>query len=613
MNLPTTQDHSNTASGQYATHEVHNQAAPASGFNAFAGDAVLSAAIARDAPWATDRCLALGAIVGDTAVQEAARLANKYQPELRTHDRYGNRIDWVDFHPAWHLLMGLAWRHEVHSLAWTTKNQHGHFARAALSYLWNQVEQGTGCPTGMAYAAYAGFKSQPALAIWADKVVGTEYDFNRYEVAEKRSVVIGYAMTEKQGGSDLHEIITTAVFSHSSDYHGAQAQWYSITGHKWFCSVPVSDGFFTLAKVSGGVTCFFLPRTLPDGSFNCFLIQRLKDKSGNRSNASSEIEYAGSLAILVGQEGHGLREILSHSHLTRLDFAVGSAGLMRQALTLAMNHTTTRRGFSMPLSEQPMMANVLADMAIEVEAATLLALRIARATDYLETDENERAFARIATPMAKYFNCSRAPAVANEALQCHGGNGFIEESPMARLYREAPLNSVWEGAANMMCMDVRRSLIKDPNTRDAFLAELATVKGSSNTFDAYVEQVAKLMDAARDDEYFARPASEAMARALQGAELIRHSTQDVTEAFIATRLAGQVGSWGSMFGTMTTGTDLAQARRIVKHANVIQPEGGSLLANASPTNSASIAFDRLITNSLAGVGAPVPNAQVVLR
>ncbi|MCC7325728.1 MAG: acyl-CoA dehydrogenase family protein [Burkholderiales bacterium] len=610
MTLALNRDRLQTVAGQYATHDVHNQAAPASGFNAFAGDAVLSSAVSRDAPWATDRCLALGAIVGDQAVQEAARLANKYAPELRTHDRYGNRIDWVDFHPAWHLLMDLAWRHEVHSLAWTTRNPHGHFARAALSYLWNQVEQGTGCPTGMAYAAYAGFRSQPDLAIWADRVVGTKYDFNRYEVAEKRSVVIGYAMTEKQGGSDLRETITTAVFSHAGDYHGAQAQWYALTGHKWFCSVPVADGFFTLAKVGGGVTCFFLPRTLPDGSFNRFLIQRLKDKSGNRSNASSEIEYAGSLAILVGEEGHGLREILSHSHLTRLDFAVGSAGLMRQALTLAINHTSTRRGFSMPISEQPMMANVLADMAIEVEAATLLALRVARATDHLETNENECAFARIATPMAKYFNCSRVPAITNEALQCHGGNGFIEESPMARLHREAPLNSVWEGTANMMCMDVRRSLIKDPNTRDAFLAELATVVGSSKAYDAYVGEVARLMDAARDDEYLARPASEAMARALQAAELIRHSPQDVTEAFIATRLVGQAGGWGSMFGTMAAGSDLARARRIVSRANVITTHPGAHPEPLSLADSASLAFDRLITDGAAGIGASVASEKV---
>lgn len=567
MNAPL-QDRLATLTDRYATHHVINQAAPLEGFNAFLGDSVVSAAIARDAPWAAARCSAVGAIAGDAAVQEAARLANKYSPELRTHDRYGNRIDWVEFHPAWHQLMTLAWQHEVHSLAWTTKESHGHLARAVLSFLWNQVEQGTGCPTGMAYAGYAGLAAEPALKLWAEKATGNKYDFSRNEVRQKTSVVLGYAMTEKQGGSDLRETQTTAVFSHTETCHGAPADWYSLTGHKWFCSVPVADGFFTLAKVSGGVTCFFLPRTLPDGSFNRFFIQRLKDKCGNRSNASSEIEFAGSLAIRVGQEGRGIREILSHAHLTRLDFAVGSAGLMRQSLNLALNHTTTRRGFKLPLAEQPMMANVLADMAIEVESATLMALRVARATDHLDDDQHERAFARIATPMAKYFNCSRAPAIAYEALQCHGGNGFIEESPMARLYREAPLNSVWEGTANMMCMDVRRAMMKDRTTRDAFIAEISKAKGADRRFDVYIDQTSQLMDAACEDEYLARPATEAMARALQGAELIHYSTQDTADAFIVTRLAGVGGGSGSMFGTMGIGSDSAQAHRIVRRARL---------------------------------------------
>jgi len=553
---------------RYATHEVRNQARPATGFNAFSGDAVLAAAIAREAPWAAGRCAALGALAGDEAVQDAARLANRHTPELKTHDRYGHRIDWVEFHPAWHQLMELAWRHEVHSLAWTARERQPHYARAVLSYLWNQVEQGTGCPTGMAYAAHAGLSGTPALKLWADKVTGTQYDFGRAEVAGKQSVVIGYAMTEKQGGSDLRETQTTAVRSHSGDYHGGHADWYALTGHKWFCSVPVADGFFTLARVDGGVTCFFLPRTLPDGSWNRFFIQRLKDKCGNRSNASSEIEYAGTLAVRVGDEGRGIREILSHAHLTRLDFAVGSAGLMRQALTLALAHTSTRRGFALPLAQQPMMANVLADMAIEVEAATLLALRVAKATDRMEADAQERAFARIATPVAKYFNCSRAPAIAYEALQCHGGNGFVEENPMARLYREAPLNSVWEGTANMMCMDARRSMRKDPATLAAVGDELAVVRGSDARFDRFASHALRLAGQACEDEFIARAATEALARAIQGAELIRHSTPEVAEAFIATRLCGNDTASGAMFGTMATAISKASADRIVLRATV---------------------------------------------
>ena len=554
------------ATNRYATHLVLNQAGPASGFNAYTGDAVLTAAIAREAPWAAARCEALGQLAGDEGVQELARLANRNLPELKTHDRYGNRIDWVDFHPSWHQLMSLAWKHEVPSLAWTSTEKQPHYARAVLSYLWNQVEHGVGCPTGMAYASYAGFKSEPALAIWADKVCGTEYEFSRREVAQKPSVVIGYAMTEKQGGSDLRETQTTAAFSHSADYHGATAHWYELTGHKWFCSVPQSDGFFTLAKVAGEVTCFFLPRTLPDGSYNPFFIQRLKDKAGNKSNASSEIEYAGTMAIRVGAEGAGIREILSHAHLTRLDFAVGSAGLMRQALTLALQHTTTRRGFGFCLAEQPMMANVLADMAVEVEAATLFALRVAKATDHIDSNPQEKAFARVATPMAKFFNCSRAPAIAYEALQCHGGNGFIEENPMARIYREAPLNSIWEGSANMMCMDVRRAMLKDSRCRDAFMEEVSSVRGMDARFDGFLSALAPLMDQALANEFLARPLSEAMARAVQGAELLKHSTTEVVDMFMATRVGAMTSGHGSFFGSMGPAVSQAAANRVVARA-----------------------------------------------
>jgi putative acyl-CoA dehydrogenase len=573
MNAPATAVHTQPnpdAVDRYATHVVLNQAGLATDFNAFDGDRVLSAAILREAPWAAARCSDLGRLAGDEGVQELARLANRHLPELKTHDRCGNRLDWVEFHPAWHELMTLAWRHEVPSLAWNAPGPQPHFARAVLAYLWNQVEHGTGCPTGMAYAANAGFTAEPALKIWSEKVRGTQYEFSRREVAEKPAVVVGYAMTEKQGGSDLRETQTTAEFSHSADYHGATAHWYELTGHKWFCSVPQSDGFFTLAKVAGQVTCFFLPRTLTDGSYNRFFIQRLKDKAGNKSNASSEVEFSGTLAIRVGAEGAGIREILSHAHLTRLDFAVGSAGLMRQALTLALNHTSTRSGFGQPLAKLPMMANVLADMAIEVEAATLLALRVAKATDHIGKDTRQTAFARVATPLAKFFNCSRAPAIANEALQCHGGNGFVEENPMARIYREAPLNSVWEGTANMMTMDVRRALRKNPDCRAALMAEVLDVRGQSKHFDRFVDGLDPLLDEMLENEYLARPASEVLARAIQGVELIRHSTVEVVDAFVATRLGAPAGAWGTLFGTMGSVVSKAQADVIVERAQVVR-------------------------------------------
>ena len=555
-------------SGRYSTHKVLNQAKPATGFNAFTGDAVLRAAIDREASWAADRCEALGAVAGDENVQELARLANRHLPELKTHDRFGNRIDWVEFHPSWHQLMSLAWKHEVPNLAWRTNQKNGHYARAVLSYIWNQVEQGTGCPTGLAYASYAGFEAEPALAIWAHKVKGTEYEFSRKEVADKPSVVIGYAMTEKQGGSDLRETQTTARFSHSAEYHGQTAHWYELTGHKWFCSVPQSDGFFTLAKVNGGVTCFFLPRTLPDGSYNRFFIQRLKDKAGNKSNASSEVEYSGSLAIRVGEEGKGIREILSHAHLTRLDFAIGSAGLMRQSLTLALRHTTPRHAFGITIADRPMMTNVLADMAVEVEAATLMALRVARATDDLDSVEHERLLARVATPAAKFFNCSRAPSIAYEALQCHGGNGFIEENPMARLYREAPLNSVWEGTANMMCMDVRRAMMKDARTIAALFDEVRPLAGQDVRYDAMVLHTEFLVREAVNDEFLARPMTEAVARLLQGAELMRHSTQEVVDVFLCTRGPRASGTWGSHYGTLASIVGHATARSIVQRASI---------------------------------------------
>jgi len=556
------------ATARYATHEVRNQAKPATGFNAFSGDVVLRSAIAREAPWAADRCEALGAVAGDADVQELARQANRHLPELKTHDRFGNRIDWIDLHPSWHDLMSLAWKHEVPSLAWRTNQPNGHFARAVLSYVWNQIEQGTGCPTGMAYASYAGFAAEPALGIWAEKIKGTDYEFSRREVGEKPSVVVGYAMTEKQGGSDLRETQTTARFVHTADYHGATAHWYELAGHKWFCSVPQADGFFTLAKVCGEVTCFFLPRTLPDGSFNQFFVQRLKDKAGNKSNASSEVEFAGSLAIRVGEEGRGIREILSHAHLTRLDFAIGSAGLMRQALTLALRHTTTRNAFGTTIADRPMMTNVLADMAVEVEAATLLALRVAKATDRMTSVEQERLLARVATPVAKFFNCSRAPSIAYEALQCHGGNGFIEENPMARLYREAPLNSVWEGTANMMCMDVRRAMTKDARTIEALLDEVRPLAGQDARFDAMVRHAELLVREGTADEFFARPMTEAIARVLQGAELLRHSTDDVVDVFLRTRGPGAAGAWGVHYGTLAMTVTQPVARKIVHRAMV---------------------------------------------
>ena len=536
-----------------------NQAKPATGWNAFGGDRLLVSITDRLAPWVKERAAKLGAYAGDEATQELARLANKHTPELKTHDRFGNRIDWVDFHPAWHELMALAFGNEVHSLAWATSERGGHAARGVLSYIWNQIEHGVGCPLGMTYAAFPGL-SQPEFAGWREKILSSRYDKRALPYRAKTGVTIGYAMTEKQGGSDLRQTQTTARFIEAT----GDGRTYLLNGHKWFFSVPQSDGFFTLAQTKAGVTCFFVPGFLPDGTRNAVRIQRLKDKCGNRSNASSEIEYHDALAWLVGEEGHGIREILAHAHLTRLDFAIGSAGLMRQALTLALNHTQTRQGFGSALADQPMMTNILADLAIECEASTLMAFRVAQAVDEMHGhDEHQKHIARVATPLAKFWNCKRAPSFVVEALECHGGNGFIEENPMARLYREAPLNAIWEGTTNMMCMDVLRAIRRDANTAEAFMAEVGRAKGADKRLDRWIDRLGREISRPHNDDGHARRLCNLMAYALQASEIQQHGNQDVFDAFCRSRLEGD---WGYVFGTLEPTPEL---KRIVERATVV--------------------------------------------
>ncbi|KVN07339.1 MULTISPECIES: acyl-CoA dehydrogenase family protein [unclassified Burkholderia] len=543
-----------------ATHAVFNQAADPVGYNAFDDDVALSSITERFAPWAAGHASRLGALAGTAQAQDAARLANLYTPVLKNFDRYGNRLDWVEFHPAWHQLMSWAFGNQVHSLAWTATEPNGHFARAVQSYLWNQIENGVGCPTGMAYASVAGFRRYPELAAWKEKTLQTQYDPRRLPIEQKTHAVIAYAMTEKQGGSDLRETQTFAV-PHENGEHGAI---YLVTGHKWFCSVPVADGIYTLARTQAGVSCFFMPRILPDGTTNRIFIQRLKDKAGNKSNASSEIEYRNAWAILVGEEGRGIREILSHAHLTRLDFAVGSAGLMRHALTLALNHAQTRTAFGKPLAEQPIQEAVLADLAIDAEASMLMALRVSRATDGWEAgNAAEKALARIATPVAKFWNCRRAASFVVEALEVHGGNGFIEENPMARLYREAPLNAIWEGTSNMMCMDVMRAMKREPQTLDALLDDFAGLAGANRFFDAHLGVLKATLDEGAEIEGNARRIASLMALALQGAELLRHSTAEVADAFCASRLHDGMGY---VFGVLKPTPAL---RHIVRRAAVV--------------------------------------------
>jgi putative acyl-CoA dehydrogenase len=540
------------------THRVLNQARPSLGHNAFTGDVALRARVAGHAPWVVPNAAGLGALAGDEQVQELARLANEHHPQLRSHDRFGNRLDWVEFHPAWHQLMALAFRHGVAGLAWTTSEASGHFARAVLSYLWNQVENGTGCPTGMAYAACAGFAGRPEFALWREKTLSGEYDPRRLPLTQKTGAVIGYAMTEKQGGSDLRQTQTTATFAGHED----GAQIYRITGHKWFFSVPTCDGFYTLARTKSGVSCLFVPRFLPDGSPNRILLQRLKDKCGNRSNASSEVEFNDTWAMLVGAEGRGIREILSHAHLTRLDFAVGSAGLMRQALTLAIGHAATRDGFGRRIADLPMQTNVLADLALESEAAMLSALRVAQATDAMAADERERLLARVATPVVKYWNCQRASYFVYEALQVHGGNGFIMENPIARLYREAPLNSIWEGTTNMMCMDVLRALSREKGSREVFMDEVSRHGTANPAHASFLSSLGDDLGAGALEEGNARAVVTRMALALQAGEMLRHSPGPVAQRFVESRLGGR---HAGIIGTLAAGADL---RDIVARATV---------------------------------------------
>jgi len=534
------------------THEVTNQPAPFTGFNAYDADRALVEGVKREGGgWADQRLRALGAAAGDPEVQELARLANRNAPELRTFDAYGRRIDLVAFHPAWHRLMTMAYGHAVHSLAWTERKKGAHVARAALSYLWNQIENGVGCPTGMSFAAIPAIRADAALAAaWEGPLLSTQYDPCPVPVAEKSSATVGMTFTEKQGGSDLRANATRAV-----EGDGA----YRLTGHKWFCSSPMSDVFFTLAYVGERPTCFLVPRSLPDGTRNRFFIQRLKDKCGNRSNASSEIEFANTLAWRVGEEGRGIANAIRMAHYTRFDFIFSSAGIMRQSLGLAIHHARNRRVFQRALVDQPLMTGVLADLALECEAALALGLRVARALDEHD-DEQAALFERLMTSVAKYWVCKRAPAFVAEALECHGGVGFVEELPLARLYREAPLNGIWEGSGNVICLDVLRALRRTPGCATALFDELGRARGADPRFDAFAAALERDLQALVADEGRARELTERIALAVQAALLLRHAPDFVGTAFSATRLSD---AGGRHFGALPAGLPL---REIVERA-----------------------------------------------
>ena len=517
-----------------------NQPPPLAGYDLFAANRPLTEALEREgAGWAAGQCSAFGRLLGGAPL-EWGRLANEHPPQLRTHDRFGERIDEVEFHPAWHDLMRMSLAAGLHSLSWTEGRDGAHVARAALFFLAAQVEAGHGCPISMTHAAVPTLRaSAPALAAeWEPLLTSREYDFGLRPAAEKRGVLVGMALTERQGGSDLRTNTTVARPIGDGEF--------VLDGQKWFCSAPMCDGFLVLAQAPAGLSCFLLPRVLPDGSRNGFRIERLKDKLGDRSNASGEIALESAWAQLVGEEGRGVRTILEMVVHTRLDCVLGSAAGMRQAVEHATHHTTHRVAFGAPLAEQPLMRNVVADLCVESEAATVTALRLAQAYDRRAHDPSEEAFARLATAVAKYWICKRGPGHVAEALECLGGNGFVEESALPRLYRQQPLLSIWEGSGNVVCLDVLRALRREPESTEALLAEIRLAGEPSLT--ALAEGALAIVE-----EGQARVLVERLALALQGSLLVRHAPAAVADAFLASRLRGR----GLAYGTLGAEADSA--------------------------------------------------------
>ncbi|MDQ1705987.1 MAG: putative acyl-CoA dehydrogenase [Frankiaceae bacterium] len=536
------------------THDVLNQPPPLAGYDVYAADAALVEGVERHgAAWAQERLSLLGRLAGGAEAQEWGRLANENPPRLHTVDRYGNRIDEVEFHPSWHQLMEVAIGHGLHASSWVDEQPSPQVARAAGFSVWSQVEGGHGCPVSMTHAAVPALRVDPALAAeWLPRLTSYSYDFGLRPPAEKAGCLAGMGMTEKQGGSDVRTNTTVAV--------PAADGTYRLTGHKWFTSAPMCDMFLVLAQAPGGLTCFVVPRVLPDGTRNPFRIQRLKDKLGNRSNASSEPEFDETAGWRLGDEGRGVRTIIEMVMMTRLDCVIGSTSLMRACVAQATHHARHRQAFGGYLVDKPVMRHVLADLAVESEAATLLMLRLAAATDAAGIDPHEAAFRRLGLAVGKYWVCKRGPAVAAEALECLGGNGYVEDFPMARLYREAPLNSIWEGSGNVNALDVLRALAREPQALEAFFDEAGAAAGADARLDAALAEVKTELADTAEIEVRARRIVERMALVLQGSLLVRHSPPAVADAFCASRLGGD---WGHAFGTMPAGVD---SRAIVERA-----------------------------------------------
>jgi len=543
-----------------ATHEVFNQPPPLVGYNLFTSDRALAEAVVREgAGWAIADLTRYGAKLGTPEVLELGALANRETPRLHAFDRFGRRIDWVEFHPAYHELMALQVAQGIHASPWSDPQPGAHVRRAAGLYMSGQVEAGTSCPISMTYAAIPVLRRAPAeVQAWLPKLLSRRYDPAHRPMSEKTGALMGMGMTEKQGGSDVRSNTTRA----EPETRSGPGEAYRITGHKWFFSAPMGDAFLVLAQAPGGLSCFFMPRWTPAGELNAIRLQRLKDKLGNRSNASSEVEFDTALGWLIGEEGRGIATILEMVGYTRLDNVLGSAGVQRQALAQAIHHAAHRTAFQKRLVDHPLMAAVLADMALEVEAATALAFRLARAFD-AQDDASEGLLRRLVTPAAKFWVCKRGPMLAAEALEVLGGNGYVEDSGMPRLYRELPVYSIWEGSGNVVCLDVLRALRREPETLAALEAELAAARGGDPRLDARIEA---LLATARAEvpESAARRLCRELVVALQAALLLRHAPSFVADGFIASRLGGG----GDAFGVALEGVD---ARPIVERAAVACP------------------------------------------
>jgi putative acyl-CoA dehydrogenase len=536
----------------HATHEVANQPPPLEDYNAFEADRPLVEALRREgADWAEEGAREFGAVCGSAEVIRLGFEANQKRPVLRTHDRFGSRVDEVEFDSSWHELMRIGISQGLHASPWREPGPGAHVARAVQFMLLSQAEAGVGCPISMTYSAIPALRAQPELAEeWERRFLSLDYDQRSIPATDKRGALCGMGMTEKQGGSDVRANTTVAEPLNG----GGPGEEYELTGHKWFFSAPMCDAFLVLAQADAGLSCFLMPRWTPDGERNRLHLQRLKDKLGNHSNASSEVEFRGAWARMVGEEGRGVPTIIEMVNHTRLDCAIGSTTGMRAGVAAATWHAAHRSAFGKRLAEQPLMQNVLADLCVESEAATISSLRLARSYDEAAAgDEEAFRFRRLANAVLKYWICKRGPVHAVECLECHGGNGYVEESGMPRLYRESPLASIWEGSGNVQCLDVLRAIVRHPESVEAFAAEVGEGAVAEPRLDEFGR---KLRDDLTSDpetmETRARSLVERMALALQGSVLVRFGDPAVADAFCASRLAGD---WGQAFGTLPAGTD----------------------------------------------------------